>query len=62
MFLAYDTFLDRFWTLEGNSDLQVGVDPYSVLGSSRHNGNEVTIDNIRTTTVAGWGHLTSAMQ
>lgn len=61
MFLAYDSFLDRFWTLEGNSDLEPGTDAMTVLDRTRRGGNEVTIDNIDPIIVAGWGHLSSAM-
>lgn len=62
MFLAYDTHLDAFWTLEGNSDLRRGGDLFTVLGTSRRNGNEVTIDNIDKTTVAAWGQLATNLQ
>ncbi|HMV66358.1 MAG TPA: putative metal-binding motif-containing protein [Myxococcota bacterium] len=61
MFLAWDSHLGRFWTLNGNGDTDVGGDGGSDYVQNRRGGDEVSIANVEPDIVAGWGWLTTGM-
>ena len=58
MFLAYDRFLDVYWTVDGNTNGSSDIGgPYA----SRRGGNEAFVRTRSVDNVAGWGRLDASM-